>query len=104
MRGLIRTQAGRPLSQRNTARAIRRAGDNAKLNEGDLAPVSCHDLRHSAIFRWIAAGLNVVVVSGFAGHANPHTTLTRYAHEFEKRERSEDLIAKLAAAGIGGAS
>jgi integrase len=95
------TEDGKPLTQRNATRAIHAAGKRAKLNTEGAEPVSWHDLRHTAISRWIAAGLDVETVSRSAGHASPSITLDIYTHEFKARTRSADIRAKIAASGIG---
>jgi integrase len=97
------TSEGKPLSQANAGRALRTAGDKAGLNPEGGDRVSWHDLRHTAISRLIAAGLDVVEVQRQAGHARPSITLDIYSHEFEKAKRSEDIRAKIAATGIGAA-
>jgi integrase len=103
---LFGTRDGHPLTQRNACRAISSAGDAAKLNpskdeEGES--VSWHDLRHTFGSRLIALGFDVVVVQRQMGHAKPSITLDIYAHEFEKAQRSDDLRARIEAAGIGAA-
>jgi integrase len=97
------TRDGKPLSQRNASGAIRKAGDAAGLNVEGLEPLSCHDLRYTAISRLIAAGLDVVQVQRQAGHSRPSITLDIYSKEFERAKRSEDVRAKIAATGIGAA-
>ena len=54
--------------------AIRAAG---------LAPLRPHDLRHTAVALWIAAGANPKEVSVRAGHTSVAFTLDRYGHLFE---------------------
>ena len=51
--------------------AIRAAG---------LAPLRPHDLRHTAVALWIAAGANPKEVSARAGHSSVSFTLDRYGH------------------------
>ena len=63
--------------------------------------MSLHDLRHTAICRWIAAGLDVVEVQRQAVHANPAITLRLYGGEFEKTKRPEALPDKIAGSGLG---
>jgi integrase len=82
---------------RSAARAVRRAGDKAGLNDGQQ-PVSPHDARHSAISRWIACGLDLVTVQRLAGHKSAKTTLDRYAHAWERTRRSSDIRSKMALA------
>jgi integrase len=57
-------------------------------------------LRHTAISRLIAAGLDVVQVQRQAGHSRPSVTLDIYSHEFERSKRSEDVKARIAASGV----
>jgi integrase len=101
------TKDGKPLQVRNMNRAIRVAGDKAGLNPEEaikaktLKPVSWHDLRHTAISRLIAAGLDVVEVQRQAGHSKPSITLDIYSHQFEKAKRASDIRAKIEASGLG---
>src|SRR5512133_44014 len=102
------THEGKPLSQRNSLRALEEAADAAGLNppkdsqgKRDGEPLGWHDLRHTAVSRLIAAGLDVVEVQRQAGHSKPSTTLDLYSHEFQRAKRSEDIRAKIAATGIG---
>jgi len=39
-----------------------------------------HDLRHTAVSLWIAAGANPVEIKTRAGHASVSTVLDRYGH------------------------
>ena len=41
-----------------------------------------HDMRHTAISLWIAAGIDVLQVSTFAGHTSVAFTLKQYGHLF----------------------
>lgn len=90
------TAGGRPLTQRNVARDLATAADRAGLNEGDVESLSTHDLRHTAISRWIAAGLDPTQVARMAGDKLT-TILDVYAHEFDQARNRDDLRAKLAA-------
>jgi integrase len=90
------TAAGGPLSQRNMARDLSTAADRAGLNEGDAERLSTHDLRHTAISRWIAAGLDPTQVARIAGDKLA-TIMDVYAHEFDQARNREDLRSKLAA-------
>jgi integrase len=47
-----------------------------------LAPLRPHDLRHTAVALWIAAGANPKEVSVRAGHTSVSFTLDRYGHLF----------------------
>jgi integrase len=48
-----------------------------------LAPLRPHDLRHTAVALWIAAGANPKEVTVRAGHTSVAFTLDRYGHLFE---------------------
>jgi integrase len=98
---------GKPLSQRYAFRVLAGAAENVGLSGEGLESLGWHDLRHTAISRLIAAGLDVVEVQRQAGHSKPSTTLDVYSHEFERAKRSEDVrekIARATAIKIGGAS
>ena len=63
-----------------------------------LAPLRPHDLRHTAVALWIAAGANPKEVSVRAGHTSVAFTLDRYGHLFpghdeELRERLDAMHA-----------
>jgi integrase len=88
------TAEGKPLAQRNVARDLSTAAERAGLNTEDVEPVSTHDLRHTAISRWIAAGLDPVTVARMAGDTL-ETILKVYAHEFDKAKNRESNRAKL---------
>jgi integrase len=119
------TGDGGPLFYRNVARDLRIAADRAGLNgerlqrialeqprrdrrralleeaegraNGDDVPVlSTHDLRHTAVSRWIAAGLDVVEVARQAGD-HPDVILRVYAGEFERAKRRDEIRERLAA-------
>jgi integrase len=90
------TEEGRPLMHRNVARDFDKAADRAGLNREGIPKLSCHDLRHTAISRWIAAGIDVKEVTRMAGDDLKMIADT-YAHEFEKAKRRDENRAKLAA-------
>jgi integrase len=78
--------------------AIRAAG---------LAPLRPHDLRHTAVALWIAAGANPKEVSVRAGHTSVAFTLDRYGHLFpghddELRDRLDAMHAQGLQAVPGG--
>jgi integrase len=52
------------------------------VREAGLAPLRLHDLRHTAISLWIAAGAHPKEVSVRAGHSSVAFTLDRYGHLF----------------------
>jgi integrase len=90
------TAEGNPLYYRNALRDLGTAADRAKLNEGDEPQVSTHDLRHTAISRWIAAGLDEATVARMAGDTVEQIHKT-YVHEFERARRADEIRAKLVA-------
>lgn len=57
---------------------LTQAWDRACHRAG-VPPVRLNDLRHFAITQMLAAGVDVRTVAGRVGHANPATTLNRYA-------------------------
>ena len=90
------TAEGKPLYYRNALRDLGTAADRAGLNDGDEPNVSTHDLRHTAISRWIAAGLDEATVARMAGDTVEQIHKT-YLHEFERARRAEEIRAKLVA-------
>jgi integrase len=61
-----------------------------------LAPLRPHDLRHTVVALWIAAGANPKEVSVRAGHTSVSFTLDRYGHLYPEsdttlRDRLEAL-------------
>jgi integrase len=52
----------------------------------DLDGLRIHDLRHTAVALWIAAGANPKEVSARAGHASVSFTLDRYGHLFPEAD------------------
>ena len=59
------------------APAIRAAG---------VEPLRPHDLRHTAVALWIAAGANPKQIAAWAGHTSVAVVLDRYGHLFEGHE------------------
>lgn len=78
----------------------RRAWAPAVLAAG-LAPLRPHDLRHTAVALWIAAGAGPKQVAVRAGHTSVAFTLDRYGHLFP--EADEQLRAGLEAMFEAGA-
>jgi integrase len=73
-----------------------------------LAPLRPHDLRHTAVALWIAAGASPKEVSVRAGHTSVAFTLDRYGHLFpghdeELRDRLDAMLAQGLQAVLGGA-
>jgi integrase len=97
------TDEGCPRGQRNAHTALTNAARRAGLNSPGKPSLKLHHLRHTAISRWIAAGLDVATVSALAGHSDPTTTLRVYTREWERARRSQDVQVKLAATGVGAA-
>ena len=54
-----------------------------------LAPLRIHDLRHTAVALWIAAGAHELEVARRAGHTSVVTVLDRYGHLLP---RSDDAV------------
>lgn len=90
------TAEGKPLYYRNALRDLGTTADRAGLNDGDVPELSTHDLRHTAISRWIAAGLDEATVARMAGDTVEviHST---YLHEFERARRADEIRSKLVA-------
>lgn len=67
--------------------AVERAG---------LAPLRPHDLRHTAIAIWIAAGVPAKEIAVRAGHTSAPLVLDRYGHLFpESDDAFRDRVSKL---------
>jgi integrase len=69
------------------------------IKAAGLAPLRPHDLRHTAVALWIAAGANPKEVSVRAGHTSVSFTLDRYGHLFpghdtELRDRLDAMHAE----------
>jgi integrase len=70
--------------------AVERAG---------LTPLRCHDLRHTAVALWIAAGASPKEVAARAGHSSVVTVLDRYGHLLPgSEERVTDALDAMALA------
>ena len=71
--------------------AARRAG---------LDRLRIHDLRHTAVALWIAAGANSKEVAARAGHASVSFTLDRYGHLYPEADTAlRDRLDALYVAG-----
>jgi integrase len=82
--GLLRAASWR---QRFFKPAVKAAG---------LVPLRVHDLRHTAVSLWIAAGDNPKEVSRRAGHTSVAFTLDRYGHLYpDADERARDRLDEL---------
>jgi integrase len=58
-----------------------------------LAPLRVHDMRHTAVALWIAAGANPKQLAAWAGHTSVAIVLDRYGHLFEGHEAA--LLSRL---------
>jgi integrase len=75
---VFKVQGGGQLRISNCRRNIRRPA----VADANLAGLRIHDLRHTAVALWIAAGANPKEVSVRAGHTSVSFTLDRYGHLF----------------------
>jgi integrase len=48
------------------------------VDKAGLAPLRIHDLRHTAVGLWIAAGANTLEITRRAGHSSSAFVLDRY--------------------------
>ena len=63
------------------------------VSTAGLCPLRIHDLRHTAVSLWIAAGANPKQVAVRAGHTSVSVVLDRYGHLYPQQEL--DLMEKL---------
>ena len=74
-----------------------RAGGFPLVRGAGLAHLRPHDLRHTAVALWIAAGANPKEAATRAGHTSVSFTLDRYGHLFPGSEqRLNDALDLLA--------
>ncbi len=59
---------------------------NAATKAAGLSGLRPHDLRHTAVALWIAAGANPKDVAVRAGHTSASFTLDRYGHRFDSAD------------------
>lgn len=64
------------------ATPYRRAVFDRAVTAAGVAPLTPHDLRHTAASLAVSAGANVIVVAAMLGHKDPSETLDRYADLF----------------------
>jgi len=70
-----------------------------------LEPLRPHDLRHTAVALWIAAGANPKEVAVRAGHTSVSFTLDRYGHLFEGHDAElRERLDAMHAVGLKGAA
>ena len=65
---------GRALDRRSISRWYAQRASRAMIGDNGL-----HALRHTAISRWLMAGIPISVVASWAGHSSPEITLRLYA-------------------------
>jgi len=65
---------------------LRRRYWTPAVEEAGLTPLRIHDLRHTAISLWIAAGANPKQIAVRAGHTSVSVVLDRYGHLFPQHE------------------
>lgn len=49
-----------------------------------LTPLRIHDLRHTAVGLWIAAGASTLAINRWAGHSSSAFVLDRYGHLLDR--------------------
>ena len=93
------TSHGTPFGERNVARRVlKRAADDAGLNDGEWRSLRFHDLRHTfASHLIIDLGLDVAQVSRILGHASITITLDVYTHLFDDARHASDIRQRMAA-------
>jgi hypothetical protein len=86
------TSRGTPFGVRNVARRIlKKAADDAGLNDGKDSALRFHDLRHTFASHLIVdLGLDVAQVGPILGHASIAITLDVYTHLFDGQSRGEE--------------
>jgi integrase len=68
---------------------------NPAVRDAGLAPLRIHDLRHTAVSLWIAAGANPKQIAVRAGHTSVSVVLDRYGHLLPQHD--DALVAALEA-------
>jgi integrase len=68
------------------------------VNAAGLAPLRPHDLRHTAVARWIADGASPKQIATWAGHTSVSVVLDRYGHLFPGHEA--EVLARSEAAYV----
>lgn len=72
---------------------FRRRSFDPAVEKSELEPLRPHDLRHTAISLWIAAGGNPKTIAVRAGHTSVSVVLDRYGHLLPNAD--EPLLAEL---------
>ena len=65
---------------------FRRRFWNPAVDRAGLSPFRIHDLRHTAVALWIAAGANPKQIAVRAGHTSVAVVLDRYGHLYPQQE------------------
>ena len=65
---------------------FRRRFWNPAVAAAELVPLRVHDLRHTAVALWIAAGANPKQIAVRAGHTSVSVVLDRYGHLFPEQD------------------
>jgi len=69
------------------------------VERADLVPLRVHDLRHTAVGLWIAAGANTLEITRRAGHSSSAFVLDRYGHLLDPaRSETTDRLEQMARA------
>ena len=92
-RGLVfpsKTKPGQPVSPSIVLRRWKEGLDRA-----GFPPMRLHDLRHIAISRLVAAGVDYALVARRAGHKSPAITMALYAHANDARAHEAAKTANL---------
>jgi integrase len=93
------TSRGTPYGARNVARRVlRKAADDAGLNDAEGPALRFHDLRHTFASHLIVdLGLDVAQVSRILGHARITITLDAYTHLFDDARHAREIRRRMAA-------
>lgn len=93
------TSRGTPHGVRNVAqRVLKKAADDAGLNEDEGPALRFHDLRHTFASHLIVdLGLDVAQVSRILGHASITITLDVYTHLFDDARHAREIRCRMAA-------
>ncbi len=98
------TSRGTPFGERNVARRVlKKAADDARLNDDGQALLRFHDLRHTFASHLIVdLGLDVAQVSRILGHASITITLDVYTHLFDDARHAREIRERMAASQFAG--
>ncbi len=98
------TSRGTPYGVRNVARRVlKKAADDARLDDGDGPALRFHDLRHTFASHLIVdLGLDVAQVSRILGHASTTITLDVYTHLFDDARHAQEIRQRMAASQFAG--